>query len=62
MPLTIEDDATTDLIVRLAETTGVTEAEAVRAAVAAELRARYPDLEPTGLKADKAFFDELSGE
>ena len=79
MPFEIEDEATTRLVARLAEATGVTKAEAVRRAVTAELariappetlplrvrfaalRARHPLPAPTGLTADKAFFDELSG-
>lgn len=78
MPLTIEDDATAALVAELAEATGATKSEAVRNAVTAELkrvrqevplrerlaalRARYPLPPPTGLKADKAFYDELSGD
>lgn len=78
MPLIIEDQATTDLVEQLAEATGLSETEAVRAAVTvvldpaspeiplhqkfAALRALYPLPPPTGLKADKAFYDELSGE
>ena len=78
MPLNIEDEATSALVMELAQATGVTETEAVRAAVSAELqrvkperplrerfaelRARYPLPPPTGLKADKAFFDDLSGD
>lgn len=78
MPLIIEDQATADLVEQLAEATGLSEAEAVRAAVTvvldraspdiplrekfAALRALYPLPPPTGLKADKAFYDELSGE
>ena len=76
MPLFIEDDATAALVARLAQATGVTTSEAVRAAVAAELqrlaprvplrerladlRARHPLPPPTGLAADKAFFDGLT--
>ena len=78
MTLQIEDDATVALVTELARATGVTEAEAVRTAVSAELRrikperplrerlaelrARHPLPPPTGLKADKAFFDDLSGD
>lgn len=78
MPLHIEDDATAALVAELAKATGVTESEAVRAAVTAELRrlepesplreklaalrASHPLPPPTGLKADKAFFDDLSGD
>ena len=78
MPLTIEDDATVALVAELAEASGTTASEAVRTAVRTELdrlksrpplrerlaalRARRPLPEPTGLKADKAFFDDLSGD
>jgi len=75
--LYIKDAVTTDLVERLAKRRGVTKTEAVRRAVEADLAKdeprqtarekledfyrRYPQPEPTGLKADKAFFDELSG-
>ncbi|KQP61670.1 type II toxin-antitoxin system VapB family antitoxin [Methylobacterium sp. Leaf108] len=59
MPLTIEDDATADLVAQLAKATGTTKSEAVRQA---ERRALHPLPAPTGQLADKAFFDELSGE
>ena len=78
MPLIIEDDATAGLVAKLAEATGTTASEAVRQAVTAELarieaekplrerlaalRATRPLPPPTGRVADKAFFDELSGE
>ncbi len=78
MPLIIEEDATAALIAMLARTMGVTEGEAVRVAVTAELerreaklplrerlaalRVRRPLPAPTGKLADKAFFDELSGD
>lgn len=78
MPLYIKDDATAALVATLAKAKGVTKSEAVRAAVKAELdrlepkillrdrlaamRACHPLPEPTGLDADKAFFDELSGD
>ena len=42
MPLFIEDDATAALVARLAQATGVTTSEAVRTAVAAELRRLAP--------------------
>ena len=78
MPLIIEDDATAELVARLAQATGTTESEAERRAVTAErariaptrplrerlaeLRASRPLPPRTGKVADKAFFDELSGE
>lgn len=78
MPLYIKDDATAALVATLAKAKGVTKSEAVRAAVKAKLdrlepkiplrdrlaalRARHPLPAPTGLDADKAFFDELSGD
>lgn len=78
MPLYIKDDATAALVAELAQATGTTKSEAVRRAVSAELarlkprrplrelfaelRARHPLPPPTGNVADKAFFDDLSGE
>lgn len=77
MPLVIEDEATADLVEQLARRRGVSEQEAVREAVQAELArearpsvpallkrlwAENPMPPPTGRVADKAFFDELSGE
>ena len=78
MPLYIKDDATAALVARLADLRGTTKQEAVRAAVEVELdRAGqavplqeklatlwrdHPLPPPTGLAADKAFFDGLSGE
>jgi len=78
MPLYIRDDATAELVARLAKERGMTKQGAVRMAVEAELdrareskplkdrmrewRAANPLPPPTGLKADKAFFDDLSGE
>ncbi len=78
MPLYIKDDAVAELVSRLAELRGTTKQEAVRVAVQSELeravaavplRERleklwrdHPLPPPTGLVADKAFFDELSGE
>lgn len=78
MPLYIKDDDTARLVARLAELTGTTKQAAVRMAVEAQLeqaaqatplrerfaalRRQYPLPPPTGKAADKAFFDELSGE
>jgi antitoxin VapB len=78
MPLYIKDDRTADLVAKLARLRGVSKQEAVRMAVAAELdraaeaiplRERFAALRrahalppPTGHLADKAFFDDLSGE
>ncbi len=78
MPLYIKDDETAELVARLAKLRGTTKQEAVRHAVRADLdrategvplrerfarlRAEHPLPPPTGLVADKAFFDELSGE
>lgn len=78
VPLYIKDDATTELVARLARLRGLTKQEAVRQAVAAELArtveavplrerfARLREANPlppaTGETADKAFFDDLSGD
>lgn len=78
MALYIKDDETGQLVTRLAKLRGLTKQDAVKLAVKAELardgsdvplrekfaalRAKYPLPEPTGLAADKAFFDDLSGE
>lgn len=74
MALHIRDEETDELVRRLAEIRGVGLTEAVRDAVKGELdriplweklrpmREWYASLPDTGLKADKAFFDELSGE
>lgn len=78
MLLHIEDDATVELVRELADRRGVSEQDAVKLAVQAELdrlkdeiplrerfariREKYPLPPKTGLLADKAFFDELSGE
>jgi antitoxin VapB len=74
MPLYIKDDHTADLVAQLAKQRGITKQDAVRLAVQAALDAEpiserlkrfweeNPMPPPTGLKADKAFFDELSGE
>ena len=78
MPLYIKDDATAALVAQLAKLRGVSKQDAVRLAVQAELRRiaeavplrqriaawreQHPKPPPTGQPADKAFFDELSGE
>ena len=78
MPLYNKDDATAELVAKLAKLRGVTKQEAVRMAVEAELnraaaasplrerfsalRRAHPLPPPTGQVADKAFFDGLSGE
>lgn len=78
MPLYIKDDATAQLVARLASLRGVSKQDAVRIAVQAELdraaeaiplrerfaalRRAHPLPPPTGQVADKAFFDALSGE
>jgi antitoxin VapB len=78
MPLYIKDEATTQLVNELARQRGLTKQAAVRLAVQAELdraaqaetlRVRMAHLwqaQPlppaTGEAADKAFFDQLSGE
>jgi antitoxin VapB len=75
MPLYIKDDATAELVARLAKLLGVSKQDAVKRAVQAELdraaaplrerfaalRAAHPLPPSTGLAADKAFFDDLSG-
>ncbi len=76
--LYIKDERTSALVDQLARLRGTSKTEAVRSAVEAELarnrRAvsprerledfyrRYPPPESSGLPADKAFFDELSGD
>ncbi|HEY2617076.1 MAG TPA: type II toxin-antitoxin system VapB family antitoxin [Acetobacteraceae bacterium] len=78
MPLYIKDETTTRLVNELARRRGITKQRAVRLAVEAELargegavplRERLirlweanPLPPPTGAEADKAFFDELSGD
>ena len=78
MPLYIKDDATAELVARLASERGLSKQDAVKLAVQAELarttaevplrerlaawHAANPLPPPTGFVADKAFFDELSGE
>jgi antitoxin VapB len=78
MAFHVRDSETDHLVRQLARKKGVGLTEAVRLAVAAELRreaektpmidrvrklrdevARWPD---SGLKADKAFYDQLSGD
>jgi antitoxin VapB len=77
MPLYIKDDATAELVARLARLRGVTKQDAVKAAVEAALKtaiehasvedqlrklwAENPLPPRTGKRADKAFFDDLSG-
>ena len=75
MQLDIGDDATAEMIDRLAKLRGLSPREAVKLAVQAELdratplrdrfaalRAAVPLPAPTGEVADKSFFDELTGE
>jgi antitoxin VapB len=78
MPLYIKDETTTQLVNQLAKLRGLTKQDAVRLAVAAELkraadsvplrdrfaalRSAHPLPPATGKVADKAFFDDLSGE
>jgi antitoxin VapB len=74
MALHIRDDETDRLVRRLAEHKGVGLTEAVRLAVENELRRiplrerlrpmqqRLAKVPGTGLRADKAFFDDLSGD
>ena len=78
MPLYIKDEGTAQLVDQLAKLRGLTKQDAVRLAVKAELkrtteaiplrdrfaaiREAHPLPPATGNVADKAFFDELSGE
>jgi antitoxin VapB len=78
MPLYIKDDVTAELVAQLAKARGISKQDAVKLAVRAELdkaaekvplrdrvaafRAEHPLPRRTGKKADKAFFDDLSGE
>jgi antitoxin VapB len=78
VPLYIKDDYTAGLVEKLAKRRGVTKQDAVKLAVQAALDADAeavplaarlesfwqdnPMPPPTGMKADKAFFDDLSGD
>jgi antitoxin VapB len=78
MPLYIKDDETAALVAELARRRGTTKQEAVKRAVQSDLDsdpapmsfmdrlrklwAENPMPPPTGKNADKAFFDDLSGE
>jgi antitoxin VapB len=78
MPLYIKDDTTARLVAELAAKRGITKQAAVRLAVSNELeraknaiplrerfaalRRAHPLPPATGFLADKAFFDDLSGE
>jgi antitoxin VapB len=78
VPLYIKDDTTAALVAELAKKQGVSKQDAVRMAVQAELaritqavplreriaawRKEHPMPLRTGQKADKSFFDDLSGE
>jgi antitoxin VapB len=78
MPLYIKDDETAQWVGELARLRGLTKQAAVKLAVRAELeratkaiplrdrfaalRAAHPLPPPTGEVADKAFFDDMSGE
>jgi antitoxin VapB len=78
MPLFIKDDSTAALVAQLATLRGISKQDAVKLAVTAELnrvaeeiplrerlaafRASHPLPPLTGLVADKAFFDDLSGD
>jgi antitoxin VapB len=78
MPLYIKDDTTARLVGEFAKLRGVSKQDAVKIAIQAELdraakaiplrdrfaalRQAHPLPPPTGNVADKAFFDDLSGE
>jgi antitoxin VapB len=78
MPHYIKDDETARLVDQLAKMRGLSKQDAVKLAVQAELdrvvnliplrdrfaavRAERPLPPPTGEQADKAFFDDLSGD
>jgi antitoxin VapB len=78
LPLYIKDDTTARLVDRLARLRGLSKQDAVKLAVRAELdrteavvplrdrfsalRSAHPLPPRTGDAADKAFFDELSGD
>ena len=77
MPIYIKDDATLELVARLARLRGLSKQDAVRLAVQAELNrsagqsplrerlrklwAENPLPPRSGKRADKAFFNDLSG-
>lgn len=78
MAVYIKDKETSDLVEELASLTGMSKKAAVKLAVEEKIAAlgarpsfrekletfwrAHPLPPPTGLKADKAFFDELSGD
>jgi antitoxin VapB len=78
MAFSIKDKATDEAVRRLAKLKNTSLTEAIREAVVheydriadktplldklAEISARYRSYPKTGLEADKAFFDELSGD
>jgi antitoxin VapB len=78
MPLYIKDDYTAHLVDQLAKLRGLSKQDAVKMAVQAELdraanliplrdrfaavRAKHPLPPATGEQADKAFFDEVTGD
>lgn len=78
MPLYIKNDEVASLVAKLASLKGVSKQQAVRLAVQSELeriaaaiplherfavlRAKNPMPAATGAVADKAFFDDLSGD
>ena len=78
MPLYIKDDSTARLVAQFAKLRGVSKQDAVKIAVQAELdraseavplrerfaalRQAHPLPPATGGAADKAFFDDLSGD
>jgi len=78
MPLYIKDDDTARLVDQLAKMRGLSKQDAVKMAVQAELdraanliplrkrfaaaRAQHPLPPATGEKADKAFFDDVTGD
>ena len=76
MPFHVRDEETTTLVRELARKRRCGLTEAVKLAVSAELKREEPSLReklktiqdefrayaPTGLEADKAFYDSLNGE
>jgi antitoxin VapB len=78
MPLYIKDDYTARLVDQLARLRGLSKQDAVKMAVQAELdraasliplrerfaavRGEHPLPPPTGEQADKAFFDDVTGD